>query len=108
MKSHRKHAPNKANEREPILRKGRVTGSVSPDGKKRRLDQLHQAMKNWWMYYEWIEEDKARKAECVAQKHKHRCGCNCGWGGNWFRKSFKQATERLNKLWHESSTDKII
>ena len=108
MKSHRKHAPYLPNEKVYSSRKGRLSGRLSPAGRKVRLDRLNAAIKDFWMYFEWSERDKADEANCKykAQGHITRWGrCYHGWITD---DGLKRKRQEMDKLWAEAVRDGII
>lgn len=105
MKSHRKHAPDLLDSK--VQLRTTLHKNYPKRGKKQRLDELKQAIKDFWMYHEWMEDDKGRKAKCARDGHKHGA-YRCGWGDKWYVDSFKKAKEKVDTLWQQCSIDGII
>lgn len=106
MKSHRKHAPEIQAEK-PVTRT--TAHKLYPiKGRKQRLDERKAAEKVFWLYFEWDEDDRGRKAKCLREGHLHK-RYHCGtWGDDWFTVGLRHASVRLNKLYAAARKDGIV
>ena len=114
MKSHRKHKPLLPSERETNLRKGRITGRVSPDGVKKRLDKLKAAELDFWFWFNSMESGKASAAKCPYRHQGHAVYSANGrvlghcYHGDRDGTLLKRAKERYERLWKQASIDGIV
>lgn len=90
---------------------GRPTSSFSvrkadkKKGRKNRLDELNQAVKDFWQVFEWEEDAKARAAACKTPGHKG-AGWVCfhGLHTNWL----KEKQKKMDRLFLACQHDGFI
>lgn len=97
MKSHRTHAPKLPTEQESVFRTP-LLGKKAADGKKRRLDKLNAAIREYLFWYDMEEREKAHRQTCKYP----RCFHHSDFG------FLKETRDKMDKIWAECRKDGIV